>query len=204
MANDIGGGQRGEGGALADANDTLPTDPNANRAQIDYSIPRPITTRELGNLTEPSTAVEEIEEDASAPVRQYLFVSEEEDRILCRRLKDGSTFQDGSDPLDVLISKPHTARRSIWEDEEINGISYVYPVEENHSLRIATRVGEDPEKNPPVYQRWVPPYIPDFSIIYAVEVEDGTEVGATTLIDMNVDGRAWAVERPLTEEEQEA
>lgn len=201
MANDLGGGLRGEGGTLNDGEDAVITDPTADMQQIDYSNPPEVPDRELGAISEPAVA-ETAAVDSSAPTRQYILISEEPDRLTCQRFKDGESFTGEGDLELILITKPQNARRSIWEDKIINGILYSYPEENNHSLRIATRVGEDPEVNPPVFQRYVNPYIPDFSLIYAVAVEDGTEVGATTLIDMNNDGRQWAIERPLTVAEQ--
>lgn len=197
---DIGGGVRGEGGALSDAADVAPVDPTLGLQQTDYTIPRPLTSRELGTVIE-DPMLQDTDATSAAPMRQYLVISEEQDRLLCRRYQNGATFIGDGDTEDIFIAKPHNARRSVWEDQTINGVLYTYPEADNHSLRIATRPGEDQEKNPPVYQRYVNPYIPNFSIIYAVECEDGTEVGAASRIDQNNDGRQWAVERPLTVEE---
>ncbi len=203
MSTDKGYGPRGGGGTANDLQDTIPGSATAGTELTDASTPRPLQTREAGTIATPSTA-EATDEDtgASSSLRQYLLKEEQSDRLVCERLLNGTTFTGEGDPAEILITKPQNARRSLWEDETREGITYTYPEEDNHSLRIAARVGEDPLVNPPVYQRYVNPYIPGFSIIYAGESEDGTNSGAVNLIDMNNDGRQWAIERPLTVAEQ--
>jgi len=179
------------GGSLTDDEAAKP-DPTFGRSLLNYTIFGTFGVRELGILAIAAAAEATDDEESAAPQRQYVVIEELKDRLICSRWKDGAIFTPTGELEQVFVAKPHNARRTVWEDKTIEGILYTYPDPDDHSLRVATRTGENP-----VFQRYVNPYIPEFSLIYAIESEDGTEVASTSLVDQNNDGRNWAVERPL-------
>lgn len=126
-----------------------------------------------------------------AQVRQFRILSVEGDYIRCER-QVGTYENDGVDDV-WNIAKPYLLRRTPFDGTDgRNSITYAY---NSDTERVATDANSDTET-----QVVVPSYqVGD--IVYAIEsVKGGTGVqftrGSETitvdLLDLNVDGRAWA------------
>lgn|SRR5205809_858770 len=143
------------------------------------------------NRTSPATEPEKI--------KQYLLIAVHEDHLNCYEM-----LRDGYGTELVYIAKPHGLRKSPWDNHTVDG--EVYEVDDDDSTKRTASTGGATEA-----QRVVPYYVEGFSVIYAAEIGDSlnlqveTDPGdpdaippieATeeeiTLVDLNVDGRAWA------------
>lgn len=121
---------------------------------------------------------------AQSAVTQYRYKSMAGDYIVCKTW-DG--VDEGTDS--VTIAKPYLLRRTPFDGETRNDITYAYT---SDFERTATNVDEDEEE-----QVIVPSYVVD-DLIYATGgIVGGTDVfdandEAVTILDDNRDARAWA------------
>jgi hypothetical protein len=129
-------------------------------------------------------------------LQQMIVKSVAADHLVCRRLEPDGRDNDGNDmysegALDVCVLKPWTLRRTPFDGETIGGKTYEY---QDNATRTVT---EDEESE---NQAITPDYETDCVIFAAMtdvrgqlDPEDVYEPGRTVLVDVNVDGRAWAV-----------
>ena len=134
----------------------------------------------------------------SAPdyaLQQMVVKLVEADHLVCRRLgPDG-----GEGELDVCVLKPWTLRRTPFDGQAIGGKTYEYT---DNTTRIVSM--DDESEN----QAITPDYEIDCIIFAAItdvlgqlDPEDVYSPERTVLVDVNVDGRAWAVAEEAEEEE---
>jgi hypothetical protein len=110
----------------------------------------------------------------------YRLKSIQSEYLTCRTWN--GTTEGGTD---IYVAKNHKLRCSI-ASAVIDGVTvtYTYPLADNVSRTATiTTTSED--------QVIVPRYLVN-DLIFAVESSSGTGVSGKTLIDLNVDGRAWA------------
>jgi len=118
-----------------------------------------------------------------ALIVQLVIVSVEDDHLVCHSW-DGETAGN----TDILVAKPYLLRRTPFDGGERDGVSYDYT---SSIQRTATKDATTET------QVIVPTYVAD-DVIYAARFTDGgTDVvdddyQRVSMIDMNVDGRAWA------------
>lgn len=118
-------------------------------------------------------------------ILQFRIVTVQDDHLVCNTW-DGTAAGSGA----VLIAKPYLLRRTPFHGKTRDGITYSYAAAQS---RTAT-LGADSEN-----QVVVPNYVAG-DVIYAADVASkggaGVAVDGRTvrLLDMNVDGRAWAKE----------
>jgi hypothetical protein len=114
----------------------------------------------------------------AAEINRYRLVTEGGDTLSCFLL-DADGADTGSE---VLIAKPPLLRRTPFDGQTYNGISYVYT---GNSARGATK-GAATQDEIVIY-----PYLDGISIIHALNVSNGTGITDVVLIDTNVDARLW-------------
>lgn len=118
-----------------------------------------------------------------------------DDYLRCREF-DGTT--EGSS--DILIAKPFNLRKTGWDGvtvqyamEPFPGApltlsilySYVTATYRQASITAGGLTGTE-------HEVIIPRYVPDFSVIFGLQIENGTGVAAAAdIIDENTDGRAW-------------
>lgn len=116
---------------------------------------------------------------AESTSKQFRVKSVYADLLVCRTW-DGA--DEGGE--DVLVAKPYLLRRSPFDGQTRDGISYAYT---SHFERTAT-LDEETED-----QVIVPSYVED-DLIYGISnIEGGTNVTNAEFLDINADGRAWAL-----------
>jgi len=106
-------------------------------------------------------------------------------------------FDGSSEGAQILVAKPYDLRSTGW-----NGITVVYTLYPSGTISISynylspfyrtasNQVGTSITHED---QHIVPYYVPDKSVIYAMQSVNGTGVSsADEWIDVNTDGRAWA------------
>lgn len=138
-----------------------------------------------------------VEPAVSGVVNQYLVKEVDGDYLRCRII-DGTA----ADADDVYIAKPFDLRRTPWDAQTVTmtiyysaadgtfksttvDITYTYYNDFGRKAEYASYSES---------QVIVPYYIPDRSVIYAIDVEE--EINITSdheilKIDLNTDGRAW-------------
>jgi hypothetical protein len=143
------------------------------------------------NRTSPATEPEKI--------KQYVLIAVHEDHLNCYELTE-----QGLQTELIYIAKPHGLRKTPWHNQTIDGETYTFDPTDSTKRTAATGGATEA-------QRVVPYYVESFSVIYAAEIgesinlqveTDPGDPGAIppispteeeiTLIDLNVDGRAWA------------
>jgi hypothetical protein len=120
-------------------------------------------------------------------LQQMIVKSVEPDHLVCRRLEpDGSIGI-----LDVCVLKPWTLRRTPFDGQTVGGKTYEY---QDNAARTVTQ--DEESEN----QAITPDYETDCVIFAAMtdvrgqlDPEDVFSPNRTVLVDVNVDGRAWAV-----------
>lgn len=124
--------------------------------------------------------------DTGSEIQQFKLKSVQGDYITCRSWNGTS---EGSS--DVFIAKPFRLRRDPFDQQTIvfptYTASYSYT---NNTQRTETISGVNEE------QVVIPVFNPNFDIIYAIDC-DGLNISTVddepiSLIDLNLDGRAWA------------
>ena len=190
MANDIGGGSRGEGGPLGDAAPLSIPNPNAGREQVDYGS-RDRTTKPFTPTGLESDPVN------IPPTAQYSPNIELDDSILSFAFTviDGVAVAD--DENNIVIAKPPELRKTFFDDSE-NGT--VLPT--NPGEAITQYLGFGRRKisrllDGGILERFEiidPPYS-NGSPIYASR-SNTTGVGGVELQDLNVSSRKWINEAP--------
>jgi hypothetical protein len=154
--------------------------------------------RQIRTLNGTMTIAEAVAAGSNTEVKQYRLKSIQNDFYSCRSW-NGST--EGT--TDIFIARPFQHRVSDWNGRSIAYSSdgdaftatYAYTSATKRTKTIAG-VAET--------QVLVPYFKNDFDILYAVDVKEPIKVGAAftaltdpngspiTIIDLNVDGRAWA------------
>jgi hypothetical protein len=128
--------------------------------------------------------------------QQMVVKSVEPDHLVCRRLEPDGRDDDGNDiysegALDVCVLKPWTLRRTPFDGETIDEKSYEY---QDNETRTVTR--DDEEENQaitPDYETGCVIFAAMTDVRGQLDPEDVYEPHRTVLVDVNVDGRAWAV-----------
>lgn len=132
---------------------------------------------------------------------ELVIVSEFGDYLECQ------TIVTSGDPVTVYVAKPYFFRKSVFDGNTINGITYAY------SLETGTINGDRLASSADYTETQIltPKYYPDDRIIaisYATGLQtDITETGQTeptsiVWLDLNVAGRAWAVDISVQTETQ--
>jgi hypothetical protein len=148
--------------------------------------------RTLNGTLTIAEAVRQSPAENPAPIKQYRVKTVASDHLVCREF-DGTT----EGPDSIAIARPFNLRRAIWRDAPISYplesypggggtavVSYSYISAVYRTATIGTLIE---------HQVVIPRYVPNFSIIFATQPDNGTGVGlAPDWLDLNVDGRAWA------------
>jgi len=149
-----------------DADDSAPLDPQLGRQEYDYSTgpePRALGAGAAAAAAEPQIA-------------QYILISVADDTYIVKPLADaveGSLEQ---------IAKPWQLRRTVFDGEEVSGISFEY---ETSTLRKVTdALGAE------FFEEVVPRYYTLAEIMYASEVAN-TEVTGISKIELNTGAHHW-------------
>lgn len=112
-----------------------------------------------------------------------------DDTLLCYSVVDSVV----DNATDIYVAKPTTLRKTGWDGETVNGITYAYSTTggsyQARSATIAASTGLS------IVQVITRAYSPG-DIIYAAKVPSTniTAGGPVKYIDLNVDGRQWAAE----------
>jgi len=135
----------------------------------------------------------------------YMVHAVKDDHLICYPITDNGdgTFSPDTNPDNVVyIAKPFELRKTGWDGQTINGITYTFPDANDSTKRHAVQGAQSED------QRIVPYYVEDFSLIYAQTVSGPLDLFSMTvetdpgpppvtepiiLIDTNNGGRAWAV-----------
>lgn len=134
--------------------------------------------------------------DANPPVRRFRVKEIGYDVIIGNEIgADGSVSTQ-----DTRIAKPFNLRQTGWIGAPVNYpledypgapaslvVRYSYSSPVYRVASVTTSRGTTQE-----HQIIVPRYVPQFSQVFAVPVENGTGVDDAKLVDLNADGRAWA------------
>ena len=149
-----------------DADDSAPLDPQIGRQEYDYSTgpePRPLGAGVAA-------------EAADAQIAQYKLITVADDTYIVKTLADtveGSLEQ---------IAKPWQLRRTVFDEEEVNGITFEY---ETSTLRKVTDTN-----GAEFFEEIIPRYYLDAEIMYAAEV-DNTELTGIAKIELNTGAHHW-------------
>lgn len=121
----------------------------------------------------------------------YKLVKVWDDYLECTLIDDdGQTY---------YLAKPHGLRKTPWAGQVVDGITYTFPDAADSTKRTAAKAGSANES-----QRIVPYYVAGFSILFAVMADieqdieaqtdplDPTATELVTLMELNLDARAWA------------
>jgi len=126
-------------------------------------------------------------------LQQMVVQSVGPDHLVCRRLEPSGEIGT----LDVYVLKPWLLRRAPFDGQTLAGKTYTY---QDHAIR--TVAGESEAET----QAITPDYAVQDVIFAAVtdalgqlDPEDVYAPQRTVLVDVNVDGRAWAVTEEATE-----
>lgn len=148
---------------------------------------------------------------SAAPVtgisfKEFSVVAEFGDYLECQ------TIVSSGDPVTVYVAKPYFFRKSVFDGKTINGITYTYSLSSGtiHGDRIASNESySETQKLTPAYFSYTSEtYERILAASYATGIQtDISETGqaeATNIvwIDMNIAGRAWAVDISLQTEIQ--
>jgi hypothetical protein len=120
-----------------------------------------------------------------------LLVKEIKDDYLVCHSWDGTT--EGTDP--VYVAKNPKLRNSVTE-ETLDGVDYEYTYTTTGSQAFVERVSVKTTDNSSETQRVVPRFILDDEI-FAIDAQTSIQTEAAediTLIDLNLDARAWAAQ----------
>jgi len=128
---------------------------------------------------------------SGSKISQYRLKEIRADILRCRTL-DGAT--EGS--TDIYVAKPPRLRQTLFDGKSItytnDGESFTAAYVYISSTKRTATISGTPET-----QIVIPRFKIDFDIIYASSVSQSTGLldpngGAITLVDLNVDARAWA------------
>jgi hypothetical protein len=120
-----------------------------------------------------------------------LLVKEIKDDYLVCHSWDGTT--EGTDP--VYVAKNPKLRNSVTE-ETLDGVDYEYTYTTTGTQAFVERVSVKTTDNSSETQRVVPRFILDDEI-FAIDAQTSIQTEAAediTLIDLNLDARAWAAQ----------
>jgi len=179
MAQDLGGGSKGQGGALADSVDSLPSNPTTNRSQADYTPPldRGLAAA-LVLVTEETT-------ETAAGAQQYQIIAESDDVITA------SPFENDTAEVPAeVIAKPPTLRKSLFDGKTILNELFEYESGVTNARKVTNQVTGD------IRFETITPAYTTGELLYAAESSNGTELTTTDLIDLNVAGRRFIEDSP--------
>jgi hypothetical protein len=119
------------------------------------------------------------------PLKQAIIVSVGNDVLTCNYIFPDKNGNPTPGDAEILVLKPWTLRRTPFDGLTVNGVAYTYS---NAYTRSATPTGGSAET-----QKITPDYFED-AIIYVAHINEASVAGVSgDVIDVNVDGRAWAV-----------
>ena len=134
---------------------------------------------------------------ASSAVVQLRISFIKEDYLVCR-VWNGTSLSLGNALINV--AKPYLLRKTPFHDQARGDVSYYYTSHQSALFRRATHISglwEDQQIVPSYREQGLGTALGD--VLYAAEVgmptgifEPGTPPTPITLLDLNVDGRAWA------------
>lgn len=171
MPIDIGGGVRGEGGALADAGDSAPANPIINRNLFDYPITSLTTDQKALTPIDLVTAATPLETD------QYIIVGVGLDFLFCNKFSNGESQEDF-----VQISIPFTLRKSFWDGQSLNGFDYSF-------TSYGTRIRENTEFKIKIEEHVWPAYQP--GEVITASLSNTADGNLSLVVDNNDAGRSW-------------
>lgn len=164
-----------------------------NRILVEYNIPPVVPRNQEVALLLSDPTVAEVAADPQ--IRRYRLKGVLEDQLILVRLGLDSQAEEVEVGDFFFAARNTHMQNEFWleqnDDEDefaveysfIDSITRIKKEFINDNLIISTQTVE-------------PPYVPETDIIYAATVE-GTGLVATTLIDMNIDGRIWGAPKPL-------
>lgn len=121
-------------------------------------------------------------------INELVVVAEYSDYLECQ------TIVTSGDPATVYVAKPYSFRRSVFDGNTVNGISYTYiPVLDGSE--IADNYRQAGDGNEYEIQRITPAYYQGERILVVDGVNTGVVVDdiLLTMVDINFSGRCWAV-----------
>jgi hypothetical protein len=171
MAIDLGGGTRGEGGALADSGDAAPTNPIINRTLFDYPIVSLTSDQKLLTPVDIVNASNPLETD------QYIIVGAGLDFLFANKFSNGESQDDF-----VQISVPFTLRKSFWDGKSLNGWDYSFTA-------YGTRIRENTEFKIKIEEHVWPAYEP--GEVITASLSNTADGNLSLVVDNNDAGRSW-------------
>jgi hypothetical protein len=183
MPLDIGGGQRGEGGTLADgsADDAVESPVLEGRELKDY-------TPRIDPGLQPAIDPLILDDDASA-VTQYRVVTVNDDTLTVEEfdgVSPGATF---------LVARPYTQRKSVFDGTQVTLTYNGETVTGTYTYETNTRRVLELDNGRQIVEEVFPPYVQN-DLIYAAPSTNGAGVEGTDLLDINTDGRKF---RPINQ-----
>lgn len=174
MPLDVGGGQRGEGGPLSDAADSLPTNPATARSQVDYSIGTKLDVDKVDELI--------LSTDSQYETNQYEVIGEAGDFLTCFPVRQGERVGGV-----VTVSKAPDHQSSRFDGETIGNLTYDY-LTTNRRIVTNSLTGE-------IQHEVISPPYRTGEIIYATKSITADDNGSL-LVDLNAAGRCWVPYAP--------
>lgn len=128
--------------------------------------------------------------DEGTSVVRLVFKEMQDDYIVCRSW-DGTN--EGT--ADIFVAKPPKLRASVTE-ETLDGIDFEYSYVTTGTEKYVSRTSTNQSDNTAETQKIVPRFIPDDEI-FAIAASTGIETvdaESVSMLDLNVDARAWAAQ----------
>ncbi len=156
--------------------------------------------KRLNELADPLTrlGIPAVSVEAVPPQAPYLQVYQARVNFIVGdylQVRELTVLPDGTEiegPVDILVAKPWTLRRTPFDGLVFNNFLYSYI---DQSTRDAT------DQSPPrktERQYITPPYYLNSTIYCVRTVRGGTSVSLSIQgLDLNVDARAWATDNPV-------
>lgn len=99
-----------------------------------------------------------------------------DDTLTCTML-----LADGTSGDSVTVAKSPELRKTFYDGKTINGVAYVYVAAGERTADGTT-------------EKITPDYVANTTVVFCVKPANGSGDSTTEWLDLNVDGRAWAVE----------
>lgn len=120
---------------------------------------------------------------APASIRRFLIREMHDDYILCDEVNGD---------VGIFVAKPWRLRRTPFDGQTLtyqdeNAANYNVSFAYSNPIKRTATIGTTTET-----QTVVPRYEINQDYIFGTEAENGTGVNGADIIDLNVDGRAWA------------
>jgi hypothetical protein len=183
MPLDIGGGQRGEGGTLADGSvdDALETPILEGRELKDY-------TPAIDPGLQPAIEALDLGDDSTS-IRQYRVVTVNDDTITAQEF-------DGNTPgTTVLLARPFKQRRSVFDGNEAIVVYNGETLSGTYTYETPTRRVLELSNGRQIVEEVFPSYNAN-DIVYGSQTTNGTDIENVDLIEINNDGRKF---RPVNQ-----